>query len=150
MNKKTIFIIEDSSKSPLGGGQKVTLTVANILKESHNLVLFDCKKTTVFQEKMRAVVNKKVSLLYFGKLAGGNWKIPQSFDVSAAFEKTKKSGRREYLRARIRKGHAEVFSSEGSGRITGLSWADGLVELSEPACDIKIGDQVRYIPFSEF
>ena len=84
------------------------------------------------------------------KLAGGNWKIPQSFDVSAAFEKTKKSGRREYLRARIRKGHAEVFSSEGSGRITGLSWADGLVELSEPACDIKIGDQVRYIPFSEF
>ena len=83
-------------------------------------------------------------------LAGGNWKVPQSFDVPAAFEKNKKSGRREYLRARIRDGHAEVFPSEGSGRTTGLSWADGLVELSEPALTIKFGDKVRYIPFSEF
>ncbi len=83
-------------------------------------------------------------------LAGGTWRMPQSYDVAAAFEKLKKYGRREYLRARIRNGRAEVFPSEGSGRITGLSWAEGLVELSEPARDIKIGDKVRYIPFSEF
>ena len=83
-------------------------------------------------------------------LAGGTWKMPQSFDVAAAFEKSKKPGRREYLRARIRKGCAEVFPSEGSGRITGLSWAEGLVELAEPAHDVKIGDKVSYIPFSEF
>jgi molybdopterin molybdotransferase len=83
-------------------------------------------------------------------LAGGTWEMPQSFDVTAAFAKSKKPGRREYLRARIRNGRAEVFSSEGSGRVTGLSWAEGLVELAEPALDIKIGDKVRYIPFSEF
>lgn len=83
-------------------------------------------------------------------LAGGTWKMPQSYDVVAGFEKSKKSGRCEYLRARIRNGRAVVFGSEGSGRITGLSWAEGLVEFDEPACDIKIGDKVRYIPFSEF
>ena len=48
-----------------------------------------------------------------------------------AFEKRKKPGRREYLRARMRDGRAEVFKSEGSGRISGLCWAEGLVELED-------------------
>ena len=83
-------------------------------------------------------------------LAGADWPEPQGFDVPAAFTKSKKAGRREFLRARIRDGKAEVFVSEGSGRISGLSWADGLVELTEPAADIAPGDMVRYIPFSSF
>ncbi len=86
----------------------------------------------------------------FGLLAGAGWATPQGFDVPAAFEKRKKAGRREYLRARIREGRAEVFASEGSGRISGLSWAEGLVELPEPASDIRHGDTVRYIPFGSF
>ena len=83
-------------------------------------------------------------------LAGAAWTEPQGFDVPAAFYKTKKAGRREYLRARIREGKAEVFASEGSGRISGLAWAEGLVELPEPAAEIKAGDMVRYIPYSCF
>ncbi len=83
-------------------------------------------------------------------LAGGAWPEPQGFDVPAAFTKTKKAGRREYLRARMRAGKAEVFASEGSGRISGLSWAEGLVELSEPARDVKPGDMVRFIPYGSF
>ncbi|MGJ8628830.1 MAG: molybdenum cofactor synthesis domain-containing protein [Sulfitobacter sp.] len=83
-------------------------------------------------------------------LAGGVWSEPQGFDVPAAFEKRKKAGRREYLRARVRGGKAEVFASEGSGRISGLSWAEGLVELSEPAQDIAPGDIVRFIPYGSF
>ena len=84
-------------------------------------------------------------------LAGGRWTTPNGYMVPAAFEKTKKAGRREYLRARIdQNGQAEVFKSEGSGRISGLSWADGLVELSDGAGQIKKGDLVRYLPFSEF
>jgi len=83
-------------------------------------------------------------------LAGAGWQEPQGFDVPAAFEKRKKAGRREYLRARMRDGRAEVFASEGSGRISGLSWAEGLVELDEAARDIKPGDMVRFIPYGSF
>ncbi|MEL7258083.1 MAG: gephyrin-like molybdotransferase Glp [Pseudomonadota bacterium] len=83
-------------------------------------------------------------------LAGQEWEDPQGFDLPAAFEKTKKPGRREYLRARVRDGKVEVFKSEGSGRISGLSWADGLVELPDGAAKITQGTPVRYIPFSSF
>ncbi|QJF52287.1 molybdenum cofactor synthesis domain-containing protein [Roseobacter ponti] len=83
-------------------------------------------------------------------MAGGRWSGPQGFMVPAAFSKKKKSGRTEYLRARIRDGAAEVFASEGSGRISGLSWAEGLVELPPGAATITPGVQVRYIPFSGF
>ncbi|APE42631.1 molybdopterin molybdenumtransferase MoeA [Sulfitobacter alexandrii] len=83
-------------------------------------------------------------------LAGGNWSEPLGFDVPAAFSKRKKAGRREYLRARIRDGRAEVFASEGSGRISGLSWAEGLVELPEPAVEVAPGDTVRFIPYGSF
>lgn len=83
-------------------------------------------------------------------LAGQTWPEPQAFTVPAAFEKRKKPGRREYLRARIRDGQAEVFRSEGSGRISGLSWAEGLVEISDGAQHIQPGDPVRFLPFSGF
>ncbi len=87
----------------------------------------------------------------FRLLAGGAWRAPQGFTVPAAFAKTKKPGRREYLRARLTEdGHAEVFKSEGSGRISGLSWADGLVELDDGGRTVAPGDPVRYIPFSSF
>lgn len=83
-------------------------------------------------------------------LSGAKWQVPQAFDVPAGFEKRKKPGRREYLRARIREGRAEVFVSEGSGRISGLSWAEGLVELPDGAVEIRHGDPVRYLPFASF
>ena len=83
-------------------------------------------------------------------LAGGAWQPPVAFEVPAAFEKRKKAGRREYLRARLVEGRAEVFASEGSGRISGLSWAEGLVELAEPAQEVRPGDQVRFLPYGGF
>ncbi len=83
-------------------------------------------------------------------LAGAGWRAPQGFTLPAAFRKNKKPGRREYLRARIRDGQIEVFASEGSGRISGLSWADGLVEIGDGPEQIAPGDPVHYIPFSSF
>lgn len=83
-------------------------------------------------------------------LSGAGWAAPQGFDVPAAIAKTKKPGRREFLRARLREGRAEVFHSEGSGRISGLSWAEGLVELPDHGLEIQPGDAVRYIPFTSF
>ena len=97
-----------------------------------------------------------VCTLIFGRpafqvLAGAEWTEPMGFMVPAAFEKRKKPGRREYLRARLTaEGHAEVFKSEGSGRISGLSWATGLVEIEDGARNIAPGDPVRFIPYGSF
>ena len=85
-----------------------------------------------------------------GCMGGANWQRPQGFELPAGFAKRKKPGRREYLRARVREGQVEVFKSEGSGRISGLSWAEGLVELADGAADIQPGDRVRFIPYSAF
>ena len=84
-------------------------------------------------------------------LAGADWVVPQVFRLPAAFSKTSKAGRREYLRARLTNtGAVEVFHSEGSGLISGLSWADGLVEIGDDAQTISPGDTVRFMPYSGF
>jgi len=97
-----------------------------------------------------------VCALIFGRpalsmLAGAGWASPQAFSLPANFSKRKKAGRREYLRARQEPdGRVGVFNSEGSGRISGLAWATGLVELPDEALDIAPGDPVRFMPFSCF
>jgi molybdopterin molybdotransferase len=84
-------------------------------------------------------------------MSGAGWLEAQGYTVPAAFSKRKKPGRREYLRARLTpEGAAEVFRSEGSGRISGLSWATGLVELPDGALDVEPGTPVRYLPYSGF
>lgn len=83
-------------------------------------------------------------------LAGGDWITPRSYAVPAAFAKTIKAGRREYLRAQISPEGARIFPSEGSGRVTGLAWADGLVVLDAPQTQVAIGDLVPFIPFGSF
>ncbi len=81
-------------------------------------------------------------------LSGAGWVTPQGFMVPAAFSKSKKPGRREYLRARMgADGRVEVFKSEGSGRISGLAWANGLVELPDGALTVSEGDMVRFLPY---
>lgn len=85
------------------------------------------------------------------RMGGGAFLRPQTMVLPAGFAKRKKPGRREWLRARMGDdGRVQVFASEGSGRISGISWADGLVELPDVACDIQPGDPVRYMPFSGF
>ncbi len=84
-------------------------------------------------------------------LAGAGWAKPTAVELPAAFTKSKRAGRVEFLRARPGPdGRVEVFSSEGSGRISGLSWAEGLVELRHGAIDIAPGTPVRYLPFASF
>ncbi len=84
-------------------------------------------------------------------MSGGAWQEPHGFMVPAAFSKAKKPGRREYLRARLNAdGAVEVFKSEGSGRISGLSWADGLVELPDEALNVEPGMPVRFLPYTGF
>ena len=83
--------------------------------------------------------------------AGAGWRRPQGFLVPAGFARVKQAGRREYLRARLtEEGVAEAFVSEGSGRVSGLSWAEGLIELPDAFCDIRPGDPVRFLPWQGF
>jgi molybdopterin molybdotransferase len=86
-----------------------------------------------------------------GLLAGAGWREPEALVLPAAFAKSKKAGRREYLRARLTpEGAVESFASEGSGRVSGLAWATGLAEIEDGARDIRPGDPVRYLPFGGF
>ena len=85
------------------------------------------------------------------KLSGAPFTNAQGFMAPAAFEKRKKPGRREFLRARLTPGgQIEVYGSEGSGLVSGLSWADGLVELPDKAFTVRRGDMVRFLPYAEF
>ncbi len=124
------------------------------LKPGRPLALGMWKETPVFGLPGNPVAALVCALIFarpaLGLLAGEGWSEPQGFDLPAAFEKRKKPGRREYLRARVRDGKAEVFASEGSGRISGLSWAEGLVEIEDGACHIQPGDPVRFLPYGSF
>lgn len=133
---------------------KGTLSAWRIaLKPGRPLVLATWNGTPVFGLPGNPVAALVCALIFarpaFSQLAGAGWPDTTGFTVTAAFTKSKKPGRREYLRARLNQdGHAEVFKSEGSGRISGLSWADGLVELPDDAAQITPGSPVRYIPYA--
>ena len=88
-------------------------------------------------------------------LGGGRWPRPRAFAVPAGFAiAQKKAGRREYLRARLERGadgrlRARRIAREGSGILTSLAEADGLVELAEPVTAVTEGELVDFVPFSE-
>jgi molybdopterin molybdotransferase len=87
-------------------------------------------------------------------LGGGRWPEPRAFLVPAAFVMKKKPDRREYLRARLIAGPdgrawAQRIEREGSGILTSLAEADGLVEVAEETTRIEPGDAVEFVPFSE-
>lgn len=89
------------------------------------------------------------------RLSGTGWLAPQHFLLPADFEFPKrKLGRREYWRASLVQGKdgmaVEKFARDGSGLISGLRAADGLVEVEEDVKTIQRGDLVRFIPFSQF
>jgi molybdopterin molybdotransferase len=88
-------------------------------------------------------------------LAGGLWPEPVRFPLPAAFSQRKKLGRREFWRASLTRadgGQLQVakFPRDGSGLISSLRESDGLVEVSEEVEEIRAGEMVNFIPFSEF
>jgi molybdopterin molybdotransferase len=69
--------------------------------------------------------------------------------LRAAFAYRKKAGRREYVRASLRKAddgvlEAVKFPREGAGLITSLVDTDGLVELGEDVLNVAPGQAVRF------
>ena len=72
--------------------------------------------------------------------------------LRAAFTYRKKAGRREYVRANLRKApdgvlEAVKFPREGAGLISSLVDSDGLVELGEDVLDVAPGQMVRFFAY---
>jgi molybdopterin molybdotransferase len=89
------------------------------------------------------------------RLAGGGWPEPHRFPLLAAFAQKKKLGRREFWRAKLIRGSGgrlsvAKFPRDGSGLISSLREADGLIEVPEDVAEVKEGELVDFIPFTEF
>ncbi len=88
------------------------------------------------------------------RLSGSDATGPALFKVPAQFELRKKAGRREWLRARLEPDGdgrltAVKYPEEGSGILTSMVQSDGLVELPEDCLEVKKGQLVDFLPFSE-
>ena len=88
-----------------------------------------------------------------GRVGGEKtWFKPFSFKSRANFKKHKRSGRTEFLRAKFdeREGFVSIYPFEGSGRLSSLSWSNGIIELDESERKIEKGDLVEFIPYGSF
>lgn len=90
------------------------------------------------------------------RLGGGHWPEPARYPLKAAFTVAKKkTGRREFWRGSLATGAdgqlcVRKFERDGSGLITGLREADGLIEVDEDATEVNEGEIVSFIPFTDF
>jgi molybdopterin molybdotransferase len=89
------------------------------------------------------------------RLGGADWPTPRRYPLPAAFGFTgRKTGRREFWRGILvdrPDGLAvDKFRRDGSGLISGLRAADGLIDIPEARGDVLEGDTVSFIPFTEF
>ena len=74
------------------------------------------------------------------------------FAVTAGFDFKKKAARREWLRVRLEQTAegwcARLFERQGSGILSSLVAADGLVELPEDLTRLEAGTKVDFLPFN--
>lgn len=68
---KDVIVLEDSSKSKLGGGQRITLLVMETLKHNYNLILFDTNNNSIFFDKAKAYTTNTNILITFGFIRSG-------------------------------------------------------------------------------
>ena len=80
--------------------------------------------------------------------------LPSPVTGAAQFSMKKKPGRREWSRGRYSidttgKPVVEKYFTDGSGIVSSLIWANGLIELPEDITEVKEGDPVTILPFTE-
>jgi molybdopterin molybdotransferase len=88
-------------------------------------------------------------------LGGAEWPEPRRYRLPALFAfPGRKTGRREFWRGMLKEtphGLAvDKFARDGSGLISGLRAADGLIDIPEEVAEVRPGDMVAFIPFAEF
>jgi molybdopterin molybdotransferase len=89
------------------------------------------------------------------RMGGAAWPEPRRYSLPALFAfPDRKVGRREFWRGMLQEtpqGLAvDKFARDGSGLISGLRAADGLIDIPEDVAEVKPGDLVAFIPFAEF
>ena len=90
------------------------------------------------------------------RLGGGNWSEPERFSVPAGFSiGRKKPDRREFLRGWVERSSSgqpvlRKFLRDGSGLITGLRESTGFIEVEEEATQVREGEMLNFIPYSQF
>ena len=89
------------------------------------------------------------------RLGGAHWREPRRFKLPATFSvSNRKLGRREFWRGitvDTEEGlKLEKFKRDGSGLISGLRAADGLIDIPEALPGVEPGQLLDFIPFSEF
>jgi molybdopterin molybdotransferase len=71
---------------------------------------------------------------------------PKPIAMVAGFDWPKPNSRREFLRARVAAdGRLEIYANQGSGVLTSMVWADGLID-NPGGRAIKAGDTVSFLP----
>ncbi|MCE2509736.1 MAG: bifunctional molybdopterin-guanine dinucleotide biosynthesis adaptor protein MobB/molybdopterin molybdotransferase MoeA [Alphaproteobacteria bacterium] len=88
------------------------------------------------------------------RLAGATVTEPVRYRVKAGFAMTKKGGRLEWVRCRLRRDEegalvAERFPREGSGILASIVGTDGLAELPEDLTRVEKGMAVDFLPYVE-
>ena len=88
------------------------------------------------------------------RLGGATWPEPRVLRLPSVTAIKKKTGRREYWRGMLRQVDGrlavEKFDRDGSGLITSLRLADGLIEAGEDVGAIAAGEDVSFIPFTDY
>ncbi len=85
-------------------------------------------------------------------LSGAAVTSPPRYPVTAGFSHAKKPGRREFLRVRLEPGSPPVAvkaGPDGSGILSALAAADGLIDLGESSTGLAQGETAAYLPFNE-
>ncbi len=88
-------------------------------------------------------------------LSGEEWTEPQRLPFRAGFEiKSRRPGRREFFRGWLEGDGGQImvkkYERDGSGLISSLRSAGGLIEIPEQIENIQQGDIVSFIPFAAF
>jgi molybdopterin molybdotransferase len=88
------------------------------------------------------------------RMAGADWSEPRRFAVPAGFAMRKKPGRSEYLRGRLERGPdgrtiARRIEREGSGILTSMTEAAGLIEIEDARAEVREGEPVPFLSFAE-
>jgi molybdopterin molybdotransferase len=88
------------------------------------------------------------------RLSGASDVSPRVFRVPADFAYKKKRDRFEWIRVKLVPGAdgalvAQKHPKDGSGILTSMAESDGLVEIADEVKEVKKGDLVDFLPFSE-
>ena len=79
-------------------------------------------------------------------LSGSPAAGPKAVAMTAGFDWPKPNARREFLRARVAAdGRLEIYPNQGSGVLTSMVWADGLID-NPGGRAIRAGDTVQFLP----